>query len=74
MRSLWKDTGTVEDTLPQLQKVGDELAANSGHCSLNSAHGFSRPETSVTEKVLFGRSSNARKFDKGTNRWLSAKK
>jgi len=62
MRSLWKNIGTVEDTLPQLQKVGDELAANSGYRSFDRAHGFSIPEISVTEmKVLFERSSNARK-------------
>ena len=53
MRSLWQDIVAVEDTLSQLQKVGDELAANSGHRSLNSAHGFSLPEISMIEDESF---------------------
>ncbi len=31
MRSLWQDIAALENTLPELQKVGDELAATAGH-------------------------------------------
>jgi hypothetical protein len=39
VRSLWQDIAAMEDPLPKLQKVGDELAANSGHrgCSIARA-------------------------------------
>jgi DNA-directed RNA polymerase omega subunit len=46
MRSLWQDIGAVEGTLPYMQKVGDELAANSGHRSFSIARAFSTPEGS----------------------------
>jgi len=59
-----------------LQKVGDELAADSGHRGLISAHGFSIPEISLTENESFSLDDllMLESFDKGTNRWLSAKK
>jgi hypothetical protein len=44
MRSLWQDIEAVEDTLSQLQKVSDELAANTGHRSLRAACALSTSE------------------------------
>jgi hypothetical protein len=44
MRSLWQDIEAVEDTLSQLQKVSDELAANTGHRSLRAARALSTSE------------------------------
>lgn len=40
MRSLWQDIAVVEDTLFQLQKVGDELAATAGHRCFSAAGAF----------------------------------
>jgi hypothetical protein len=44
MRSLWQDFSAVASALPHLQKVGDELAANSGHRSGTTAYTFSPHE------------------------------
>jgi cephalosporin-C deacetylase-like acetyl esterase len=41
MRSLWKDFALLENTLFELQKVGNELAASSGDSSGYSAHSLS---------------------------------
>jgi hypothetical protein len=41
------DTGAVEDSLSELQKVGDELAANSRHRSSGSARIFYRRQVSI---------------------------
>jgi hypothetical protein len=58
MRSLRPDIETVEDKLPQLQKVGDELAANFGDRSDCIASTLLPGEAAVTEmKVLSGRST-----------------
>jgi len=47
MRSLWQDIAAVEVTLSQLQKVGDELAANTGHRSFSIARALSPREASI---------------------------
>lgn len=47
MRSLWHDIAAVEVPLSQLQKVGDELAANTGHRGFSAARDFSTPEVSI---------------------------
>lgn len=49
MRSLWQDTAAVENTLPELQKVGYELATDSGHRSGGIARALYSREVSVTE-------------------------
>jgi hypothetical protein len=54
----------VEDTLSQLQKVGDELAATTGHRCCNAAGAFSAGEIYLDGRG--GRLSGHRnyKFDK----------
>jgi DNA-directed RNA polymerase omega subunit len=47
MRSLWQDTTVLEDTLPKLQKVGDELAATSGPRSFSVACALYPREVSI---------------------------
>ena len=42
------NTGALEISLSELQKVGDELAANSGHRSNSSARIFYRRQVSIT--------------------------
>jgi hypothetical protein len=42
------DSGAVEVSLSELQKVSDELAANSRHRSCSSAHIFYRRQVSIT--------------------------
>jgi hypothetical protein len=39
---VWPDPGVVEVSLSELQKVGDELVAASGHRSFSSARIVSR--------------------------------
>jgi hypothetical protein len=46
---LRQDIATLEDTLPELQKVGYELAANSGNRSGGIAGDLLSLENSVTE-------------------------
>jgi hypothetical protein len=41
------DPGAVEVSLSELQKVGDELAANSGHRSFSSSRIFYRRQASI---------------------------
>jgi len=47
MRPLWQDLAFVENTLPELQKVGHELAADSGHSSCGVAGTLHPVEISV---------------------------
>jgi hypothetical protein len=47
MRSLWQDITALENTLPQLQKVGDELAATAGHRSHSIARAISPRKISI---------------------------
>jgi hypothetical protein len=48
MRSLWTDIGVMETSLPQLQKVGDELSATAGYRSFSSARALSFVEVFMT--------------------------
>jgi len=47
LRSLRPDIGIVEDTLSELQKVGDELAANPGHRGFGIAGALHYREVSI---------------------------
>jgi DNA-directed RNA polymerase omega subunit len=47
MRALWKNIGAMADTLPSLQEVSDELAANSGVRSCGVTYAFSTNEASI---------------------------
>jgi hypothetical protein len=40
MRSLWENFTVLEDTLFELQKVGNELAASRGNWRRRPAHSF----------------------------------
>jgi len=42
------NTGALEISLSELQKVGDELAATSGHRGFSSAHLIYRRQVSIT--------------------------
>jgi hypothetical protein len=48
MRSLWKNIGFMEVSLPQLQKVGDELSATPGDRRFNRARALSIGEVFMT--------------------------
>jgi hypothetical protein len=47
MRSLWTNFTILENTLFELQKVGNELASSSGHRRCCTAHALSLGETLV---------------------------
>jgi len=47
MRSLWPDITSLAGKLPQLQKVGNELAANPGYRSSSTANPFSTREVFI---------------------------
>jgi len=49
MRSLWADPAALANTLPKLQKVGDELVANSGHCGRRTAGALFAHEIAMTD-------------------------
>jgi hypothetical protein len=44
---VWPDIGIVEGSLSELQKVGDELAATSGHRSFSGARIVCRRQVSI---------------------------
>jgi hypothetical protein len=48
MRSLWKNIGFMEVSLPELQKVGDELSATPRDRSISSARGLPAVEVHIT--------------------------
>ena len=52
MRSLWQDIGAVEDSMPQLQKVGAELAATSGRRGHRIAYALCPLEVSLDRGVV----------------------
>jgi hypothetical protein len=52
VRSLWPNTGALENTLSKLQKVCDELVTNSGHRSGGPARALSAHEAAVREVKL----------------------
>jgi hypothetical protein len=58
----------MEVPLPRLQKVGDELAPGSGHCSFSAAHTFSTFEVSIAPKTARSRSQETQQQSKGLRR------
>ena len=44
---MWQDIAAVEGTVPQLQKVGDELATNFGPRSVSVARALSTREVFI---------------------------
>ena len=47
LRPVWPNSGAVEVSLSELQKVGDELAADSGHRSFSCARIIYRWQVSI---------------------------
>jgi hypothetical protein len=50
MRSLWKNIGAMEVSLPQLQKVRDELSATPGYGSFSIARALSSVEVFMIQR------------------------
>jgi hypothetical protein len=67
MRSLWKNFTVLENTLFELQKVGNELASSPGHRRGCTTHALSPGETFVARVKTRCRIAKIEGFQKERN-------